>query len=237
MIDIDIGDVHIWTARFTGRIEDIVAFEGVLSESEKVVADSFCFERHRLRYIFSHAAMRSILSRYLDRPPEELQFSQNSFGKPFLMGAGTEALDFNMSHSGDVVAVGVTRRRLIGVDVEMLRTIEDFAEIARLNFTPSEYAFIKNSSAGNQQRAFFSLWARKEAVIKAIGKGLSIPLNTFDTSIAPGDERQRLSIPVDGPEIGLWRLADLSVGAGYVGAVVVEQAITRLMYMTWPRRL
>ena len=111
--------------------------------------------------------------------------------------------------------------------------MKDFASIARLNFAPQECAFIENSPPGNQQHAFFTSWARKEAVIKAVGKGLSMPLNTFDAGIPAGEAGKRLSLPSDAPETDSWWLADLSVPAGYAGAVAVEQAITGLVYRTW----
>jgi 4'-phosphopantetheinyl transferase len=233
MTKVDIGEVHVWTARAPAEITKRASLECVLSETEKTAASRFYFERHRLSYIFSHAALRSILSGYLDRSPGELQFGQNSFGKPHLKGMGLETLNFNMSHSGDVVVVGVTRGRVVGIDVEMIRPMKEFASIARLNFTPQECAFIENSPAGIQQQAFFKSWARKEAVIKAVGKGLSMPLNTFDASILPGEQGRRLTLPADAPEIESWWLKDLSVPDGYVGAVVVERAIAALEYRTW----
>jgi 4'-phosphopantetheinyl transferase len=233
MTTVDIGEVHVWTARAPAEIANRHSLERVLSETEKTAASRFYFERHRLSYIFSHAALRNILSGYIDRRPEELQFGQNSFGKPHLIGAGAaDTLNFNMSHSGDVVLVGVTRERLIGIDVEMVRPMKDFASIARLNFTPEECAFIENAT-GAQQYAFFKSWARKEAVIKAVGKGLSMPLNTFDASIPPDEEGRRLTLPADAPEIESWWLTDLGVPEGYVGAVVVEQSLAALVYKTW----
>ena len=234
MIAVDVGEVHIWTARSSVRPDNVATFESVLNDTEKDAAHRFYFERHRLSYIFSHAALRTILSGYLDRAPEDIQFRHNSFGKPFLADADPPSdLQFNMSHSGDVVLVAVTRGRQIGVDVEMIRVMKDFAGIARLNFTKEECAFIENATHGNPQNAFFKSWARKEAVIKAVGKGLSIPLNTFDASIPPGQEGRSLALPADAPDVEAWWLSDLMVPEGFVGAVVVEQSIAHLRYLAW----
>ena len=230
---LDVGEVHIWLAWLKAGPEDGRTFKQLLSPSENAAADRFVFERHRVAYRFAHTALRSILSGYLDRAPEQLRFAQNSFGKPFLsdMDKGCQ-IQFNMSHSGEVVAVAVTRDRHIGVDVEMMRPMKDFAGISNLNFTPEERAWIGGAPIELQPNAFFTCWARKEAVIKAVGKGLSMPLNTFDASIPSGQSGRRLVLP-DAPDVDSWWLADLNAPSGYAGAVAVEESIERLMYSVW----
>ena len=229
-----IGEVHIWTARRTPQGADFAAFQDVLSPSEKAAANRFVQERHRLSYVFSHGVLRNILSSYVERAPGEIRFEHNSFGKPRLADLEPgNATQFNMSHSGDVVVVAVTTGRHIGVDVELMRPISEFASIARGHFTAQECAFIHSSPAGIQQTAFFTCWTRKEAVIKAVGKGLSIPLNTFDAYIALGQEGRSLRLPAEAPAVEAWWLTDLTVPPGYVGAVAVEQGIERLVYMAW----
>jgi 4'-phosphopantetheinyl transferase len=230
MRNVDVGEVHIWTIRSSIRAENRSSFERVLSLSERTAANRFHFERHRLSYIFSHAALRHTLSGYVNQTPEGIEFFQNSFGKPFLRD---NELQFNMSHSGDVVVIGVTRGRQIGVDVEMVRPIKDFSSIARLNFTKQECELIEATPTASQQYVFFRSWARKEAVIKAVGKGLSIPLNTFDASIPADENGQRLGRFADAPDIDAWWLSDLTVPEGYVGAVVLEQSLERLSYQAW----
>src|SRR5262245_47356134 len=169
MTTLEFGEVHIWTARFEGQL-NVAAFERVLSPFERTAANRFYFERHRLNYRFAHTMLRNVLSFYTAQAPEVIRFEPNRFGKPFLLGDGPEGqMHFNMSHSGDVVMIGVTRGRHIGVDVELLRSLNDFASIAKLNFTPAERAFIESFPQEFQQEAFFKCWTRKEALIKAVG--------------------------------------------------------------------
>jgi 4'-phosphopantetheinyl transferase len=232
---LDIGEVHIWLSWSNVGPENVAKFDRVLSSSEIAAADRFVFERHRVAYRFAHMALRSILSNYVDRAPDELRFGQNSFGKPFLIDGDerNNEVQFNMSHSGQVVVVAVTRGRHIGVDVEMMRPLKDYASIARLNFTAEERAWIESAPSESQQNAFFKSWARKEAVIKAVGKGLSMPLNTFDASILSGELGRRLTLLAEAPDVKSWWLVDLTAPEGYAGAVVVEQSIEKLMYAVW----
>lgn len=228
------GEVHIWTARLSSHAASVTALEHLLSPSEKATANRFHFVRHRLSYVFAHGALRQILSSYVERAPDEIRFTQNAFGKPFLVDADDPGHTcFNMSHSGDVVLVAVTRDRHIGADVELMRPLDDFAGIAQSNFTHQECALIKRYPAEMQQTAFFTCWTRKEAFIKAVGKGLSIPLNTFDASIPPGQPGRKLTAPQEAPDVDAWWLADLMVPEGYAGAVAVEQGFDRLVYTVW----
>ena len=228
------GEVHVWTAQSTSDANVVAALERLLSPSEQAAANRFYFERHRLRYVFAHGVLRQILSRYVDRAPEEIRFAQNAYGKPFLVDLDDRGhTHFNMSHSGDAVLVALTRGRHIGADVERIRPLYDFAGIAKYNFTPQECVFIKSFSAEMQPNAFFTCWTRKEAFIKAVGKGLSIPLNTFDVSIPPGQPGLKLAAPKESPGIDAWWLADLTAPEGYAGAVAVEQGFDRLVYTAW----
>jgi 4'-phosphopantetheinyl transferase len=227
------GDVHLWTARQSSAAQSVATLRRLLSPSEKGAASRFYFEGHRLSYIFAHGMLRHVLSNYVRHAPTQIRFELNSYGKPFLKASDPGHVQFNMSHSGDVVLIGVIRDRQIGVDVELTRPLRDFAAIAQKNFTPQEYALIKSHPAGAQHHAFFTSWTRKEAFIKAVGKGFAIPLNTFDTSIAPGNPGRWLKAPLEARDVHSWWLADLIVPPGYAGALAVGKGFDRLIYFNW----
>jgi 4'-phosphopantetheinyl transferase len=228
------GEVHVWTARPSSEGVSLVALEALLNPQEKSAAYRFVFERHRLNYIFAHGVLRQILGAYIDRPPGEIQFRHNAYGKPFLLEAGErERTQFNMSHSHGIVLVALTLDRRIGADVEQLRTLDSFPAIAQSNFTTQERAYISGFPPEQQQDAFYKCWTRKEAFIKAVGKGLSIPLNTFDASIPEGQPGRRITAPKEAPDVESWWLSDLSAPEGYAGAVAVEQQFDRLVYREW----
>src|SRR5207245_9098248 len=132
-------------------------------------------DRHH--YIAVRELLRSILCKYLAKEPGQLRFSYNPYGKPELASpADSGALRFNLAHSRGLALYAFTRRRQIGIDVEMIRP--DFAteEIAARFFSPAEIAVLRSLPRELQPLAFFSCCTRQEAFIKARGMGLSLPL-------------------------------------------------------------
>jgi 4'-phosphopantetheinyl transferase len=231
---LDDGEVHIWTARSNAPDISLTTLEKLLNDGEKARASRFIFERHRFAFTFAHGVLRQILSSYLDQAPERIRFDHNAFGKPFLAEPdAARGTQFNMSHSGDAVLVALTRGRHIGADIEQMRVMRDFALIAKSNFTPQECAMIHCHPSDLQPRAFFTCWTRKEAFIKAVGKGLSIPLNTFDSSIPAGQPGIRLITPNEAPDVESWWIADLKVPEDYAGAIAIEKGFDQLSYYTW----
>ena len=107
------------------------------------------------------------------------------------LGDGT--LRFNLAHSHELALYAFTRGREIGVDIEYLRALPDADQIADRFFSARENATLQALPASQRRQAFFNCWTRKEAYIKAIGKGLSQPLDQFEVSLAPGDPARLLT--------------------------------------------
>jgi 4'-phosphopantetheinyl transferase len=192
----------------------------LLSADERARADRFRFERDRSRYTVGRGLLRALLGRYLGRRPEDVEVSYGAYGKPHLAGPGPW---FNLAHSGTVALYCVTSAGEIGVDVE--RDDANFARerIAERFFSPTEVAILRALPEALQPRAFLTCWTRKEAFIKARGDGLSLPLDSFDVSLAPGVPAaiERTAWSIDEP--GSWRLEDLSDHeAGYVAALALR---------------
>ncbi len=228
------GEIQIWFAQADLQ-EDLMAnLEKTLSQEERDAASRFRFSGHRLNYIFAHGVLRDILCRYMNCPAQDILFRRNSNGKPFLIQRrGRIPLLFNMSHSGSVVLVGVASECNIGVDLEEIRPLTEFIDIARYNFAPEECTFIMNHAPEDRQRAFLRCWTRKEAYIKAAGNGLSMPLNTFDISDAPEPDGWNLAQTADAlTATKLW-LADLQAPGGYLAAVAIEETPGTITYSNW----
>ena len=200
-----------------------------LSEEERSRAARFMFERHRRRYIVAHTALRSILARYTDRAPEEIMLDAEEYGKPFLRD---ESLQFNLSHSHEMAVVAVAASR-VGVDIEHVREMTDAGQIAERFFSRQEVMELQLIPRNEMIEAFFRCWTRKEAFIKAIGEGLSYPLESFGVSLQP-DEPQLVRVDRDPEAPKRWRFANVAVAAGYVGAVAVEGGFNRLVVRAWP---
>jgi 4'-phosphopantetheinyl transferase len=168
--------------------------------------------------------LRVILSRYLNVTPGQIQFHYNRYGKPRIMDpAGTEWLNFNVSHSGDLILIAIAHGRKIGVDLEQTRQDVSYDQVAQRFFSPQEYAMLQSFTAAEAKRkAFFDYWTRKEAYIKAQGQGLSIPLEQFDVSLDTDEPARLLANRIDPEDVSRWTLQGISPGQGYTGAIAVE---------------
>ena len=165
------------------------------------------------------------------RTPAELQFERGGSGKPRLI-AETDGnrLQFNVSHSGDLILIAVTIARAVGIDVEQIRPGTVAEQVAR-SFSSRERDALAGLRPPLLQDAFFACWTRKEAYIKARGDGLSLPLDSFDVAVLPGDRAQLIATRPDATEAKRWTLRDLDVGPGYKAALAVEGSDWRLK--TW----
>lgn len=167
-----------------------------LSPEEGRKAARFAFPRDRRRYLASHCALRSLLARRIGCRPRELLFGEGEFGKPFLQSS--PRCSFNMSHSHDLALVAMSDDGEIGVDVELVRPMDDAVRLARRNYTADECAAIEAVAPAEQTLAFLTVWTRKEACLKAIGSGFSIAPETFETGLVP--QRTRTTVETaDGP--------------------------------------
>lgn len=203
--------IDLWTQRLEGGPEQLARWWSLLSADERARADRFVFEVHRHRYVIGRGRLRDILSPYLECLPGAIAFEYNSFGKPAL--AGRELL-FNVSHSGAMAVYAVARGREVGIDIEEIR--EDFREdrIPEMFFAPGEVAALRGLPASEQTLGFLQCWTRKEAYVKARAEGLSIPLDSFEVTLRPGEPAHF----VRGTEG--WSVESFRLGDEYVGAVV-----------------
>ena len=116
--------------------------------------------------------LRRVLSRYLDVNPAEIQLTSDERGKPRLQ-ADPDRLSFNLSHSGEIALVAVSRGREVGVDVERERPGRDLVAIAERALTPEDAAAVRGAGEDERTRVFYALWTRHEARLKCLGVGLT----------------------------------------------------------------
>jgi 4'-phosphopantetheinyl transferase len=223
---LDAGQVHVWRICLEQEDDVLDRFRQTLVPEELERGGRFRFERLQRHFVASRGFLRYVLARYLDVSAGKLRFSYNYYGKPSL--AGEESLQFNMSHSHEVGLVAVTRDAAVGVDVEHIRA--DFAsqEIATRFFSRLEVETFSSLPREEQVAAFFRCWARKEAYIKAIGKGLSQPLDGFDVTLAPSEPAVLLR--ADKEDMLRWTLTDVDVGLDYASALAVEGVPSQIFY-------
>ena len=176
-------EVHVWKIGLLASQVQLDQLRTLLSDDELERADRFRFDRHRRRFITGRAVMRILLGRYTGRPPEALDFSYNPHGKPSLKDAGS--LEFNFTNSRDLSLLCVARQRQLGIDLEHLGRHADYAGIVNRFFAEREIEELFSIPESRRHAAFLTGWTRKEAYIKALGTGLSLPLGQFAVTIDP----------------------------------------------------
>jgi len=222
------GEVRVWTVQVGGPVADPGA-ASILSPDERARAARFRVERDRDRFVACRLALRRILGRVLRMRPERLDFGYGPNGKPSL--AGTSGVEFNVSHREDLAVIAVTRGRRVGVDVEKLRSVEDSETLSARFFSADEAAALRTISPEARDQAFLACWTRKEAFVKARGDGLSLPLDSFAVSLAPGEPAAILSCA--GEDRSAWSMFSWSPAPDYLAALVVEGSDWRLRRARW----
>ncbi|MBI2737469.1 MAG: 4'-phosphopantetheinyl transferase superfamily protein [Rhodospirillales bacterium] len=173
--------VHVWSWSLEADLLGGEA-QAMLSDDETARWQRFVSADLRRRFLVAHAGLRVALGRHLGLDPKGLSFEANEFGKPRLKGGWPG--DFNLSHSGGRAVLAVSDEAEVGIDLERVRPIEHL-DLGKRYFHPNEVAAIAAPrDLEEQRRAFFLIWTLKEAVVKAIGCGLSIPLESFEVSLA-----------------------------------------------------
>lgn len=202
----------------------------LLTGDELARASRFVFDVHRDRYLAGRLALRELLGRYLDRAPGDVRFAYGPYGKPEVPG---EALRFNVAHSDDLAVIGLTEDDRLGVDVERTRALRDIDSLAGTVFSAHELDVFRSLPPASKGQAFFNCWTRKEAFVKAVGEGLSHPLDAFDVTLRPGEEARLLQVEGSPARAAGWSLLDLRPMDGWAGAVAVEYPDAALSHAGW----
>lgn len=223
--DLTLGcdEVHVWRATLDVEASRVRSLQQILTADERARAERFHFREDRERFIVARGRLRIILGRYLMVDPSELRFSYSLYGKPSLAGGfDADALCFNLSHADGLALYAVARGRRLGVDIERVRADVADERVAEQFFAPGEVAALRAFSESMRPLAFFNCWTRKEAYIKARGEGLSLRLDQFEVSLAPGEPAALLRTSGDPQESTRWSLRALDTDPGYVAALAVE---------------
>jgi 4'-phosphopantetheinyl transferase len=221
------NEIHVWRADLDSERADLQLLFALLTPDEQQKAVRFRFEKDRNHYGAARGILRSILSSYLSEDPKNLRFTYNPYGKPAL---DSDLLQFNVSHSHGMALYAVAQHYPVGIDLEYMRTDFGWQQIVEQYFSAQEFDALLQLPEGQQCKAFFDGWTRKEAYIKAKGQGLSIPLNQFDVSLSPSEPAVLLRTQWDSQEAAQWALHDLNPGEDYAGAIAIHGRDLQLRY-------
>lgn len=202
--------VDLWEVRLDIGDTAITELLTVLSADETERANRFVEKRARRQYVISRAAIREILGTYIAMTPRDIAFTVTGDGKPALAAPNELEIEFNTSHSGGLVVIGVSRSRQIGVDVEQVRPVPKALQLAKRFFSASEYAMLSELPEDEVARAFLAIWVAREGTAKAQGLSVWRGLAKLETPAG-------------------WRAELLDLGRDYVGVVVAADEDWRVV--------
>jgi len=214
--------IEVVVTRQSGDRDAARASLAVLSSDERERANRFIFQRDRLRFIVRRAQLRKLLGERLGVAAANVRFSTTVHGKPLLAEpVDRSGVTFNVSHSGDLSVYAFAASTDVGVDVETIRIIEEAERVAAMAFSKREYETYERLPARDKPAAFFNCWTRKEALVKAMGSGLSYPLDSFDVSLAPHEPPRLLRLGTSDGESG-WQMHSFSPASGFIAAIAAR---------------
>jgi 4'-phosphopantetheinyl transferase len=215
-----VTDIYIHSFRFTDNSDLADEAPSCLSDEEVARANRFKVEHARRDFLISHRLLRKTLSGYLDTDAASIRYCYGEHGKPHLDTPGQQGLHFNLSHSGDRILVAICTDCEIGVDIELIQERSNPLQLSRHFMSAEETSKLAGLTDPDAQREFFfTLWTRKEAYIKCLGKGFFHAINETDMNeLAAG-------IHVPSCEAHrAYRVIDLDIAGDYKAAVAVRIA-------------
>jgi 4'-phosphopantetheinyl transferase len=196
----------------------------MLTHDELAELDCVKCSTSKRQSIVSRAALRSILSRITEAPLEAIEISRSRFGKPFLKDAACR-LQFNVSHTDHLTLIAISQGAPVGIDVEYVSIDIDVDAIAQTVLTTAERQVLDVAPSSARIRAFYQLWTRKEALLKAAGVGLGVEPQSLDVCTIDARSFRLNSVGEDDHETRDWKLEDLVPSACHIGALAYSSSI------------
>jgi 4'-phosphopantetheinyl transferase len=215
------GEVHLWVAPVgDGGDDPVVAAQGILAADEIARLERIRPAAGRRLFLTARRFLRETLSRYGDRAPAAWRFATNAHGKPRITPeSGVPPLAFNLSHTAGIAVLALTRGAEVGVDVERAARRVQARQLSDRFFSPREAVALAELPPERLAERFFYHWTLKEACLKALGRGLTLPLHTIDFALS-GERPFRIAWTGEGlpPHAG-FRFFLLEPLPGFVAAV------------------
>ena len=212
--------VAVWLIPLVVSAPQLQQCARLLSPAEKARIARLQTERDRHQHTVARSLLRLLLGEYLAVPPAAIEFNLGQYGRPALADPPVST-HFNLSHTTDLAICAISRTCVPGVDIEHLGRDVDHDGLARRFFSDGEYAEYQNIPAASRRRAFLTCWTRKEAIAKATGEGLHLPLREIEVTVAP-DEPARLLRFAERPIID-WALYAVDAGNAYAATVAIHR--------------
>jgi len=221
------GTIHLWTATLKTWIPHAEKLRYLLSPEELERIDRRKITSKKDEFLCSRGILRIILSMYAAQDPQHLIINYSSSGKPFLPDS---EIEFNISHSRDMLLCGIRAKQKIGLDIQEVYDISSMDRIILNHFSPAEIQYLQDLPSSREYKEhFFAIWTAKEAYFKGVGDGIK---ETFkQVSIIPGSadlRSYRISLNGSQKDQSDWTLNPIEIAPGYIAALAYEGSMNEL---------
>lgn len=222
--ELEHGHIDIWRSVINLPKQQLEEFHASLSEEERARAGRFTFPDKFEEYVVTRGLLRQALAQVLGNSADSFQFDYTREKKPYLdRRFKDQQISLNVSHSHGLALVALSLDRKLGIDVEKIREDVEYEKLARRFFSEAENKEFEKYQ-GEKTRAFFATWTRKEAFVKAVGKGIAYGLSEFDVNIDPDAAPRMLRSGWQEDDLNNWHMATLDCAEGYMATVISDRS-------------
>jgi 4'-phosphopantetheinyl transferase len=218
MPQVDKSAIKIWLGNIAALDDDYQRYWGFLDQTEQQHALTIKNGQIHNRYVEIRARLRILLGNIVNAKPDQLRIHKAEHGKPYLVDYPEVA--FNLSHSADKLAVAIAYDCDLGIDIEQCKPRKTLAALVDKCFAEEEKKYWRQLPEAERTQAFYRFWTRKEAFVKATGKGIALGLK--QCAINPLNPVELLRIPKGYGEVSEWLIQDIEMGAAMCGALAVK---------------
>jgi 4'-phosphopantetheinyl transferase len=213
--------IQIWHGTIAAEDADYQDYWRVLDATEQARAGKFKNDLLRKRYVEVHGRLRKLLAQTLNEAPEKIIIKTAGHGKPYLVDA--PELAFNLSHSENAMVIALGRNCQLGVDIELCKPRASLTALVDKCFADEEIAYWHKQPEAEQTAEFYRFWTRKEAFVKATGRGIALGLN--HCVVNPENPTGFLRVPAECGLASSWQVLDMDLGQGVFSALVADKDI------------
>lgn len=233
-VELGDNDVHVYCSDLDDTNNNFACCADLLSAEERERAGRFVFGRDRDRYTVSRAILKKLIMKYTGISAKDLSYANGPQGKPTLQdNMNMSGLRFNISRSGGYGLFAFAQDREVGIDIEQIREVPEMDQIISTYFSSAERDSFASLTSQEKKQAFFKQWTRKEALAKALGLGLSMPMRGVDIPLAPGKLGNLVNLDGVLAGAGQWTIRNVSPFSGYSAALAVEGTVFKVMCWNW----
>jgi len=213
------ANVVVWMAEVSMWQGALPLLEPCLDAKDRERAARFHFAEDRARYILGRGLARNILGLYLQRAPERIEIDSTDRGQPYF--PGDETMRFSITHTHDLVAIALTANVRVGIDIEYMERKLNLKDLAERILSAKDFSEFQALPKPEKQEAFFRVWTRKEAYLKATGEGISEGLKMISVSVR-AEETGTIRDARDEAGATKWRVHSLALPENYMGCVTCD---------------